>query len=392
MILVHRIPFPPNKGDKIRSFNLLKQVAQDHQVWLGAFVDDPDDWAYADELDKYCVETKLIQLNSRCATLGSVVGLLQNKALTLPYYKKGEMQRWVDEVRERHAIEKVIVYSSSMAQYVEGAEWSSVQRLVDFVDVDSDKWRQYAGSKNWPMSMLYRRESVKLLEYETAIARLFDKSFFVSEKEADLFRQLAPGLDNKISHYDNGVDTDFFSPEREYDNPYEAGRLPVVFTGAMDYWANVDAVVWFAEEALARVRAAHPEVEFVIVGSRPGKAVQQLAAIDGITVTGSVEDVRPYIAHARVSVAPMRIARGVQNKVLEAMAMAKPVVVTTQGFDGIRAEPGSEVYLADEADAFGDRVIELLANEQQSVAAARERVVHDYSWAANLERICSELA
>ena len=214
-----------------------------------------------------------------------------------------------------------MVYSSAVAQYVLREDLPLEQRIIDFVDVDSDKWKQFASNKIWPLSAIYKREADKLLEYEQQTAEKFDYNLFVSDSEAELFRQLAPSVAEKVTSYNNGVDSRYFSPTEELENPYRSAVLPIVFTGAMDYWPNVDAVKYFARSVLPQVKLRHPEAEFYIVGNKPSAEVKELEQIPGVVVTGWVEDIRPYIKHASVAVAPMRIARGVQNKVLEAMAM-----------------------------------------------------------------------
>lgn len=204
-----------------------------------------------------------------------------------------------------------------------------------------------------------------------------------------MFRAMAPESADKIHHLNNGVDFDYFSPARSYDTPYDDGEgAPcLVFTGAMDYWANVDAVVWFAEEVFPAVRAAEPRARFIIVGGKPAAAVRALASIPGIEVTGRVPDVRPYVAHAAMAVAPLRIARGVQNKVLEAMAMEKIVVATGQAAEGIDAKAGAELLVADDADGFAQTVIDVLRGKVDPGigARARRRIVASYDWSAGLK-------
>src|SRR5450830_1901821 len=185
------------------------------------------------------------------------------------------------------------------------------------------------------MSWLYRREGRRLLQYEQQVAAAADVSLFVSRAEAELFRQLAPAAAHKTGFLNNGVDIDYFSPAHRFDNPYPADSQIMVFTGAMDYWPNIDAVQWFAHEVLPAVRQRHPQALFYIVGSRPSAQVLALAALPGVQVTGTVPDIRPYLAHASFAVAPLRIARGIQNKVLEAMAMRMPVLVSAQALEGI---------------------------------------------------------
>jgi sugar transferase (PEP-CTERM/EpsH1 system associated) len=300
------------------------------------------------------------------------------------------MRRWVDELLARRPVGRGVVFSSPMAQYLERHD---MLRVADIVDVDSDKWTQYAAKARWPARWIYAREGRRLLSYERHVASTFDASYFVSPAEAALFHRLAPESVNRVSDFGNGVDTLYFSPEVAHPSPFAEGEEAIVFTGAMDYWPNVDAVVWFANEALPVIRRARPGAVFYVVGSRPTPAVQALAAIDSVRVTGTVPDVRPYLAHSSVVVAPLRIARGVQNKVLEAMAMGRPTVVTPQALEGIDAQPGRDLVLAPEdGPGFATTVLGLLGADDGRVGrAARERVVARYGWDANLEPVAKVL-
>jgi len=384
--LVHRIPYPPNKGDKIRSYHLLKHLSRSFKVHVGAFVDDPDDWQYAQPLrDMVSGEVKLIPLNTTWATLRSAYGLIDRGSLTVPYYRNGELKNWVDQLIASRPIQHALIFSSAMSQYV--ADYPSLHRIIDFVDLDSDKWRQYSEKKSWPMSWVYRREARALFKFERHIADTFDASTFVSRAEAKLFQELAPECADRVTYYNNGVDLDYFSPTHDLTNPYPPDERALVFAGAMDYWANVDAVNWFAREVFPALRTQFPDLCFYIVGSRPTKQVQDLAG-DGITVTGSVPDIRPYVASAAISVAPLRIARGIQNKVLEAMAMAKPVLVSPQALEGIDATIGLEVILAKDAEEFISCITKQLSNPDDALGhAARRRVEQDYSWNHSLARV-----
>jgi len=390
LLLIHRIPYPPNKGDKIRSWHLLKHLAGQYRVHLATFVDDPDDWQHVPHVEAQCASSHFAALHPLRARVRSLGALAANRSLSLDYYRNAGLQRWVDDTMAAHKIERVLVFSSAMAQYAE--KYPQARRVVDFCDVDSDKWRQYADQKSWPMSWLYRHEARQLLAYERQVARDYDASLFVSQPEADLFRKLAPESDAKIGFFNNGVDTDYFSPEPAHVSPYQAGERALVFTGAMDYWPNVDAVQWFATDVFPQLRAAFPGLRFYIVGARPSPAVEALGKLDGVAVTGTVPDVRPYIAHAKVAVAPLRIARGIQNKVLEAMAMATPVVVSPQALEGIDAEPGTELVLADGAAAFVEAVSNLLSRQADAMGrAARAKVERQYSWPSNLACIGERL-
>ena len=383
LFLAHRIPYPPDKGDKIRAWHLLEHLSRRYRLHLGAFVDDPEDWRHADTLRRVCASTHLVGIDPRWGKLRTLSGLLTGDPLTLPFYRHAGMQDWVDQ-RLAGGVDRVLAYSSAMARFVIGRP--GIRRIMDFVDIDSDKWRQYAPTKPWPLSWLYRREGERLLAWERRVAAEFDASLFVSAAEAADFRRLAPESAARVGHYHNGVDADYFSPERGYPDPYPADVRAVAFTGAMDYWPNVDAVVWFAHEVLPALRATRPEILFAIVGGKPSAEVQALADRDGVLVTGRVEDVRPWLAHAAAVVAPLRIARGIQNKVLEGMAMARTVVATPQALEGIDALPDQEILRAADKAAMTAAVLRAL--EAPSLGgAARLRVMRDYNWASNLARV-----
>jgi sugar transferase (PEP-CTERM/EpsH1 system associated) len=236
---------------------------------------------------------------------------------------------------------------------------------------------------------LYRREAETLFEFERRYALAFDASFFVSEAEARLLTAQAPETAARVSVVENGVDTEYFSPQRVYPSPYGADEAVLVFTGAMDYWANVDAVAWFAREVFPHVRSNYPQAYFYVVGARPVRAVRDLAQLPGVRVTGAVPDVRPYLAHARAAVAPLRIARGVQNKVLEAMAMARPVVASPQAVDGIRPCAELAEWTTDAPEAAARLLLKLLREPAPAALgdALRAHVSRHYSWNENLGRV-----
>jgi sugar transferase (PEP-CTERM/EpsH1 system associated) len=387
LYLVHRLPYPPNKGDKVRSFHLLKHLAQSNDIYLGTFIDDPDDWQYASELEQYCSDLCIVDLNPRLSKLKSLSGLLTGDALTIPYYRNHKLQAWVSRILKEQSIAAIVVFSSAMAQYVPSDFDRPV--LVDFVDVDSAKWSQYASAHLWPMSWIYRREGSKLLSFEKAIARRANRSFFVTENEVNLFADLAPECASHVEPIMNGVDSDFFQPAMSLESPYPTDAQVLVFTGAMDYWPNIDAVTWFANDIFPTLKDTWPQLLFYIVGRSPTTAVANLAG-NGIVVTGTVPDVRPYLQFADVVVAPLRVARGVQNKILEAMAMACPVVAAASCIEAIGAESGREVLAAKDVSDYLAAINRLLSQPEESTshaAAARTFVVDRYSWEAHLSKI-----
>lgn len=390
LYLVHRMPYPPDKGDKVRSYHLLRHLAARHEVLLGTFVDDPQDAPHVATVGQWCAEVKAVRLHPARARIASLAGLARGEPLTLAYYRDAALSDWV---RSRRDVDAVVVFSSSMAQYAEDFPGPV---LVDFVDVDSAKWTDYAKAHRWPMSWLYRREGAQLLAYERRVAARVRRSFFVTEKEAGLFTGLAPECAPRVQAVGNGVDTGFFAPEPARASPFDAGEIPLVFTGAMDYWPNADAVIWFVQQMLPALRRRFPALRLSIVGRNPTPAVQALAG-DAVRVTGTVPDVRPWLQHAAVVVAPLRLARGIQNKVLEAMAMARPVVAAATCTEAIDATPGLHLAAATEPGQYVDAVAALLADPARARAmgeAARRCVEQRYGWAARLGPIdaCLEAA
>lgn len=387
LYLVHRLPYPPNKGDKVRSYNLLKHLIKRHRVFLGTFIDDPEDEIHIATLQGLCADLHVARLNPVRAKIRSLNGLLAGDPLTLRYYRDAGLQQWVDATCRHQKIDAAVIFSSAMAQYVQGKQ--RMPLVIDFVDVDSAKWTQYAPKHRWPMSWLYRREGKFLLSYERQMAAQASRSFFVTDAEVALFAQLAPECSVRVEAMSNGVDADFFAPDPERVSPYAAEEVPVVFTGAMDYWPNVDAVTWFVGEVLPGLLLRRPQLRFYIVGRSPTPEVLALAG-EHVVVTGTVPDVRPYLQHAGVVVAPLRIARGIQNKILEAMAMERPVIATADCAAPVDADKETELLTATSPDEFVAAIDRQLANPTTAAAigqAARARVIARYSWQAHMSGI-----
>ena len=259
--------------------------------------------------------------------------------------------------------------------------------VFDAEDVDSEKWRSYAQAKHWPVSWLYEREANKLLAYEREMAASTHVSIFVSPEEAALFKQLAPESADKVHYRTQGVDSAYFDPQLSSDNPYEAKQKVLVFTGAMDYWPNVEAVKWFCQHVLAEVVKHEPDFLFCIVGMKPTDEVVQLGKLPGVRVTGGVPDVRPYLQYALAACLPLQIARGIQNKALEAMSMTLPVLATQDALLGIVEYPGVLSTVANDADTMVSASLEILAQPRQTNTVGRQCVLEHYNWDTNLRRM-----
>lgn len=386
LFLAHRLPYPPNKGDKVRSYHLLRHLTQRYRVVLGTFIDDPVDWQHVDALRGLCAEVHVEAIVPWSRRIRSLAGMLTGEPLTLPYFGSRTFHGWVNEVVRRERIEHALVFSSPMAQYV--LERPGMRTLVDFVDMDSAKWSAYARHRPWPVSALYRREARRLLAFEKLAAGRADASLFVTREEARLFAEAAPECAPRIVAIENGVDGEYFSPAHGFASPFAAGEHPIVFTGTMDYWPNVDAVTWFAREVLPRIRRQDPCARFHVVGMNPNREVRALQG-DAVNVAGRVDDVRPYLAHARVAVAPLRVARGIPNKVLEAMAMGRPTVAMSACASVLTARQGVELEAAGDATDFAAKVLAAMAPERGEPMGrlARARILADYAWSSRLARL-----
>lgn len=382
LFLCHRIPYPPNKGDKIRAFNFLKYLSTRFNIILATFVDDPEDAQYVSELNKYCSEVLAISLNTKLARIKSLGALLSGESLSSRYYQNAQMKAWVQQKIVEKQIGQAFVYCSSMASYVNNLSAPNLFKVLDLVDIDSSKWREFADLSKWPMSQLYRRESNFLFKEEKECIDTFDASLLVSEDEVNEYRSRVSEGDRVPTAIPNGVDTDYFDPELVTEKVYDSEVFNIVFTGVMDYKPNVDAVTYFAERVVPRIKKQGKRICFHIVGSSPSSQVKKLAEDEFVRVLGRVEDVRPYLKCADIAVAPLLTARGIQNKVLEAMAMSKPIVITPLAHEGIGDFPHQANLVADGEEQFASKVLSLADSSEndQMGCDLRNFVIENYSW------------
>jgi sugar transferase (PEP-CTERM/EpsH1 system associated) len=375
LFLAHRIPFPPDRGDKIRSWHLLRHLATLGRVHLACFADDAEDAAHLEGL-RAALGDRLgeahVEIRTRSKAFAGALALAGGKPVSLTLFDSADLRAFV--ARMLPAVGTVFAFSGQMAQFV--PHGLSQRFVMDFGDVDSAKFAQYADDGAGPMRWVNRREGEKLFAFERATAARADLCTFVSEAEAALFRART-GLAN-ISALSNGIDVDRFDPAADFPRLGIEGPL-LLFTGQMDYAPNAEAVSWFAREVLPLV----PGVRFAIAGRNPPASVSALAG-GRVIVTGAVADMRSWLAAAAVVVAPLKLARGIQNKVLEAMAMARPVAASPAAFEGIEAEPGRHLLVADGAEATAEAVRRLLENPGTMGADARRHMERHYRWEARL--------
>lgn len=376
LYITHRIPYPPNKGEKIRAFHQLRQLAKKHAVHLACLVDDPEDLQHVSVLEQYCASVDVVYRSKVVSLLQATGALLTASPLSVASFYSRKLATKIRLRLQTANIDRIIVFSSAMAAYVRHV--SDIPKIMDFVDVDSEKWRLYTDYHSFPLSWVYKVEANRLARYEEEVAREFAYSLFVSQTEAELFAQRID--DRPIGVIPNGVDLEYFIPPAQQQR--EAAPV-MVFTGAMDYFPNVDAVGYFCREILPLIRSASPKVRFSIVGRNPTNQVKDLAHLPNVTVSGTVPDIRPYLAEATLAIAPFRIARGIPNKVLEAMAMGLPVIGTTLAFQGIQATTANGIRTADEPQAFAREVLSFLTDAQlqrRCALQARQYVEQQHRW------------
>jgi sugar transferase (PEP-CTERM/EpsH1 system associated) len=379
-----RVPFPPNRGDKIATFNQIRHLSADHEVHVFCLGDgelDVDNLSglrdYASTITATPVSGLKIKLRALKAL--AVGGALSVAALNEPDLHAA-IQRKYNELRP----DLIIVYSSNMAQFA--VPLASVPRIMQFGDLDSLKWQQYAEHSSVPLKWIYELEQRRLFAYERHLAQTFSLSLVHTEFEKRDFKRLIPEV--PVTVVGNGVDLDYFRSEGAAKQP---GSM--IFTGVMNYGPNIDAAVWFCREILPAIRSEIPAATLTICGTRPVAAVRRLARQSGVVVTGWVPDPRPYLDRAEIFIAPLRMARGVQNKLLEALAMGLPCVASTAARRGTVLKESDGILAADDPKKFAEHIIRLLrdANWRSEMAhEARTAVEANYRWdvqMAHLDRV-----
>ncbi len=377
LFLSQRVPYPPNRGDKITTWRLLERMRRQHEVHVIAFAHDDGDREAVRHLNSVGISTLAIGHDAKRAKLRALPLLFTDRPLTLGVFGSKELQLAVD--REAGWADLAYAYSSSMGAFLE--PHPRLARVMHFAELDSDKWQQYAERSRAPMKWIYAREQRTLLAFETRVARAFSENVFCTPLEQRIFQQKIPGASSLVLR--NGVDLVYYTPKPELAEPRH-----LVFTGVMDYLPNIDGCEFFAREVLPLLRPRYPDVRFTIVGSNPTAAVRALAALPGVAVTGFVDDTRTWLARAQISVAPLRIARGIQNKVLEALAMGLPVVGTTSATQGIEGQAGRDFIVANSAEEQAAAIARLFDAPDAALALGRrgrEFVEREYDWERVLE-------
>ena len=383
--LAHRVPYPPNKGEKIRTFHQIKYLAeQGHEICVFAPTNSVKDIEDLSALESaYCKNS----FHAPAPGFSSMItGLVANKPLSVAHFYTSRLQQQFDKYIRDQGVDAVVCTSSSMAEYIFRSHEPSLKHIslvMDFMDLDSDKWNQYRKIKPFPLSLIYQREAFLISRFEKKIYQFFDSVMFISKNEVDLFVKLVNDS-KKVHVIGNGMDTNTFKPS----NNEKRGSTPVfLFTGVMDYLPNEDAVIWFVDNCWENIKLKYPAAEFYIVGMNPSAKVRDLEKYSGVTVTGFVDDITEYYEKSNCFIAPFRLARGVQNKVLQAFACGLTTISTTLGCEGINCEDGKHVLIADSVKDILEKVDWAVSNPNEAAELGKNAarlIKEEYSWESKL--------
>lgn len=379
LFVCHRFPFPPTRGGKIRPFNIIRHLHQRHEVTVASPVRSAEELEAGAGLANHCSRVITDTMSAPAALARMVARLPTPSPSSMGYFYSPELARRIGREVERTRFDLIFVHCAFVAPYV--ADIPFAKKVLDFGDMDSQKWLAYAKARAFPLSLGYHIEGVKLRRAEARLARKFDLCTCTTLAELKVLERYHVGV--PVGWFPNGVDAEYFRPDRVAHRPDS-----LCFVGRMNYYPNQECILAFCRESLPLIRARRPGVTLTIVGAAPSRQIRELGRLPGVTVTGAVPDVRPYVQASAVSVAPLRIARGTQNKILETMAMGIPTVASVAAAKGVDAEPGRHLLTASTPEEYADAVLRLLedpAEWRRVSLAARARVLSHHSWERSME-------
>jgi sugar transferase (PEP-CTERM/EpsH1 system associated) len=381
LYVCHRFPYPPKRGGKIRPFNMIRHLAQTHEVIVASLVRSDGEAEEGRGIEPFCTEFHMARVDAGVQTLRMIARLPTPVPSSMGYFYSRKLAATIRKLVRENEFDLVFVHCSSVAQYV--ADLRDVPKILDFGDMDSQKWLEYARFKPFPLNLGYRLEGAKLHAEEKRLANRFDYCTATTRAELDSLRAL--GADTQTDWFPNGVDHEFFAPGPE---PYDPETI--CFVGRMDYYPNQECMFEFCDRTWPLLREKRPNLRMQIVGADPSPAVTQLAERPGIEVTGSVPDVRPYVRGSAAMIAPLNIARGTQNKLLEAMAMGVPVVTSSVAAGGVDAVAGEHLLVADSPEDCRDAVLRVLDDRSERTRlaeAGRARMLSNHAWPSSMQRL-----
>lgn len=393
LVISHRVPFPPNKGEKLRTYHQLERLTElGHTISLIAPQSEAEDIKHAEGLANiFSMRVKISKLPHKIFRFCKA--LLTGRSLSEANFYSPSTKKAIADEAKHFAPDFVLFTASSLIKYADAFKTLQPRPtlLTDFMDVDSNKWQQYEQKSTFPMSWVYKRESELVKSLEVEATQLSKECYLIAAAEVDLFKRDVYNTDS-VKILPNGIDSNIFTP---LSTASGKGEQTLLFTGVMDYKPNIDAVFWFIENCWPAIINKHPKAKFIIAGMNPTPAVQKLTSDGSIVVTGFVDDIMPYFQNASVFVAPFQIARGVQNKVLQAMSCELPVVTTSRGIEGIVHNDGEDVLIADSANAYANLCLSLLDSQKLRVSigkAARQTILSNYAWPEVLKPLTQQIS
>lgn len=372
---------------------MLRVLAENFDISLGCTSDEMISDEQRKHMLQFCDHIYIAQLPKWSRRTRAALALTKGQSLTEAMFTAPSLRRKISQWHQINPFDKVVVFCSSMYPYVKSTTFEGVSKVVDLVDVDSQKWQQMSLETSLPMSWIYRREAKTIRKLEKLIGSDSQLVTLVSDAEAALYKTcVSPTC--RVLGVSNGVDTNYFVPSNSGHQQHDfSDIIKLVFTGVLDYPPNVEGMIWFCKSILPKLRLQR-DFQLKIVGRRPCPRVRELNGIAGVQVVGEVPDVRPYLHDAHIAISPLKLARGIQNKVLEAMACGLPAVITPQSAEGIDAESGKEFWIADEANEWVQTLVNLAESPEHRInsgSAARKVVEHHYSWAAKMKRLVAAI-
>jgi polysaccharide biosynthesis protein PslH len=381
LYLCHRFPFPPKRGGKIRPFNMIRHLSQSHEVTVASLVRSDEEAREGEGIAPHCARFEMAKVSNPIQVARMVARLPTTVPSSMGFFYSPELARRIRELLRATRFDLIFVHCSSVAQYV--ADVQGIPKILDFGDMDSQKWLEYASSKPFPLDVGYWLEGRKMLRAEKRLAGCFDLCTATTRAEWETLKSY--GVEVPSDWFPNGVDADFFAPD---GTTYEPDTIS--FIGRMDYYPNQQCMFDFCANTLPLLRATRPGIKLIIVGADPSPAVRKLGELPGVTVTGSVADVRPYVRASAAMVAPLNIARGTQNKILEAMALGVPVVTSTVAAGGVDAMNEEHFLVADSPAGYTERILRILddpAERNRLAVAGRERMLSNHAWPNSMRRL-----
>jgi sugar transferase (PEP-CTERM/EpsH1 system associated) len=381
LYVCHRFPFPPKRGGKIRPFNMIRHFSEKHDVTVASLARSDEEAREGEGIAPHCARFEMAQVSNPVQVARMVARLPTLVPSSLGFFYSPDLARRIRELLRSTRFDLIFVHCSSVAQYV--ADVRGIPKILDFGDMDSQKWLEYAQYKPFPLSMGYWLEGTKMLREEKRLAARFDMCTATTRAEWETLKGY--GVDVPTDWFPNGVDADFFTPD---ETPYDPDTIS--FIGRMDYYPNQECMAGFCATTLPLLREKRPNIKLTIVGADPSPGVRKLGELPGVTVTGSVPDVRPYVRASAAMVAPLNIARGTQNKILEAMAMGVPVVTSGAAAGGVDAQNVEHFLVADTPSGYADAILRILddpAERRRLAVAGRERMLTNHAWPNSMRRL-----